>query len=163
MKHPSIREQVERCIEELRRGELTEEGLQGVLDSIDRRRERRGRKRRQDLLYLHTRSTSIDYPVLGMRILENGVLWDGPRDPDEWPYKTVVEAVNDGWRSRRCNDAMMSLGRSSNGRNSRRNSTSVSPNALSATAGLSSIRRACSEFGSTHQARRASSSVSPGA
>ena len=98
MKNASIREQVERCIEEFRRGELTEEGLQGVLDSIDRRRERRGPKRRQDLLYLHTRSTSIDYPVLGMRILENGVLWDGPRDPDEWPYKTVVEAVNDGWR-----------------------------------------------------------------
>lgn len=98
MKLPSIREQVERCIEEFRRGELTEEGLQGVLDSIDWRRERRGRKRRQDLLYLHTRSTSIDYPVLGMRILENGVLSDGPRDPEEWPYKTVLEAVNDGWR-----------------------------------------------------------------
>ena len=98
MKNASIREQVERCIEEFRRGELTEEGLQGVLDSIDRRRERRGRKRRQDLLYLHTRSTSIDYPVLGMRILENGKLSDGPRDPDDWPYKTVVEAVNDGWR-----------------------------------------------------------------
>ena len=98
MKNASIREQVERCIEEFRRGELSEEGLQGVLDSIDRRRERRGRKRRQDLLYLHTRSTSIDYPVLGMRILENGKLSDGPRDPDEWPYKTVVEAVNDGWR-----------------------------------------------------------------
>ena len=98
MKKPSIREQVERCIEELRRGELTEEGLQGVLDSIDRRRGRRGRKRRQDLLYLQTRSTSIDYPVLGMKILENGVLWDGPRDPEEWPYKTVLEAVNAGWR-----------------------------------------------------------------
>lgn len=98
MKNATIREQVERCIEELRRGELTEEGLQGVLDSIDRRREGRGRKRRQDLLYLQTRSTSIDYPVLGMRILENGVLSDGPRDPDEWPYKTVLEAVNDGWR-----------------------------------------------------------------
>ena len=98
MKNASIREQVERCIEEFRRGELTEKDLQSVLDSIDRRRERSGRKRRQDLLYLHTRSTSIDYPVLGMRILENGVLWDGPRDPDEWPYKTVVEAVNDGWR-----------------------------------------------------------------
>ena len=98
MKNASIREQVERCIEEFRRGELTEEDLQGVLDSIDRRREGWGRRRRQDLLYLHTRSTSIDYPVLGMRILENGVLWDGPRDPDEWPYKTVLEAVNDGWR-----------------------------------------------------------------
>ena len=67
MKNASIREQVERCIEELRRGELTEEGLRGVLDSIDRRRGRRTRKRRQDLLYLQTRSTSIDYPVLGMR------------------------------------------------------------------------------------------------
>ena len=98
MKLPSIREQVERCIEEFRRGELTEEGLQAVLDSIDMRRERRGRRRRQDLLYLHTRSTSIDYPVLGMRILENGILSDGPRDPEEWPYKTVLEAVNDGWR-----------------------------------------------------------------
>ena len=98
MKNASIREQVERCIEELRRGELTEEGLQGVLDSIDRRREQKGRKRRQDLLYLQTRSTSIDYPVLGMRILENGVLSDGPRDPEDWPYKTVLEAVNDGWR-----------------------------------------------------------------
>ena len=54
MKLPSIREQVERCIEEFRRGELTEEGLQAVLDSIDMRRERRGRRRRQDLLYLHT-------------------------------------------------------------------------------------------------------------
>ena len=21
-----------------------------------------------------------------------------PRDPEEWPYKTVLEAVNDGWR-----------------------------------------------------------------
>ena len=98
MKNSSIREQVERCIEELRRGELTEEGLQGVLDSIDRRRARRGRRRRQDLLYVQTRSTSIDYPILGMRIVENGKLSDGPRDPDEWPYKTVLEAVNDGWR-----------------------------------------------------------------
>ena len=98
MKNASIREQVERCIEELRRGELTEEGLQGVLDSIDRRRARRGRRRRQDLLYVQTRSTSIDYPILGMRIVENGKLSDGPRDQDEWPYKTVLEAVNDGWR-----------------------------------------------------------------
>ena len=98
MNNASIREQLERCIEELRQGELTEDGLQGVLDSIDRRREHKGRKRRQDILYLQTRSTSIDYPVLGMRILENGKLSDGPRDPDEWPYKTVLEAVNDGWR-----------------------------------------------------------------
>lgn len=98
MESPTIREQIERCIEEFRRGSLTEDDLRRLLDSIGRRREQKGRKRRQDLLYLQTRSTSIDYPVLGMRILENGKLSDGPRDPDEWPYKTVLEAVNDGWR-----------------------------------------------------------------
>ena len=93
MKNATIREQVERCIEEFRNGNLTGNDLRGLLDSINRHG-----KRRQDLLYLQTRSTSIDYPVLGMRILENGKLSDGPRDPDEWPYKTVLEAVNDGWR-----------------------------------------------------------------
>ena len=89
----TIREQIERCIEAFRRGRLTEDDLRGLLDSVGRHG-----KRRQDLLYLQTRSTSIDYPVLGMRILEDGVLSDGPRDPEEWPYKTVLEAVNDGWR-----------------------------------------------------------------
>ena len=76
MKNATIREQVERCIKEFRNGSLTEDDLRGLLDSINRHG-----KRRQDLLYLQTRSTSIDYPVLGMRILENGVLSDGPRDP----------------------------------------------------------------------------------
>ena len=23
---------------------------------------------------------------------------DGPADPEEWPYRTVVEAIRDGWR-----------------------------------------------------------------
>ncbi len=98
MGEQSISEQLERCIEEHRRGSLTENDLQCVLDSLERRRARRGHNFRQDILYLQTRSTSIDYPVLGMKIFENGVLWDGPRDPEDWPYKTVIEAVNDGWR-----------------------------------------------------------------
>ena len=87
---------VQRCIERLRDGDLTEDDLRGVLDALERRRGKRSR--RQDILYLQTRSTSIDYPVLGMKILENGVLSDGPRDPDQWPYATVLDAVNDGWR-----------------------------------------------------------------
>ena len=94
MSKASIREQLERCIEELRQGDLTEDGLQSVLDSLGQG----NGAYRQDILYLQTRSTSIDYPVLGMKILENGKLWDGPRDPEDWPYKTVLEAVNDGWR-----------------------------------------------------------------
>ena len=33
-----------------------------------------------------------------MRIVENGEMWDGPEDPEDWPYKTVLDAVRDGWR-----------------------------------------------------------------
>ena len=33
-----------------------------------------------------------------MRILQNGKLSDGPRNPEEWPYKTVLDAILDGWR-----------------------------------------------------------------
>lgn len=51
----------------------------------------------QNLLYLQCRSTSIHSKVLGMSILENGVLSDGPDDPEQWPYKTVLDAIKDGW------------------------------------------------------------------
>ena len=53
---------------------------------------------RQDLLYLQADKNSITAPVVGTKILEDGVLTDGPEDPDEWPYKTVLDAVKDGWR-----------------------------------------------------------------
>lgn len=99
MRNQSIRKQVEHCIGQLRRGSLTEDDLQAILDDADRPREdMRAPAFRQDLLYLQTRSTAIDYPVLGMKILEDGNLSDGPRDPEEWPYKTVLDAVQDGWR-----------------------------------------------------------------
>lgn len=99
MHNQSIRKQVEHCIGQLRRGSLTEDDLQAILDDADQPREdMRAPAFRQDLLYLQTRSTAIDYPVLGMKILEDGNLSDGPRDPEEWPYKTVLDAVQDGWR-----------------------------------------------------------------
>lgn len=99
MRNQSIRKQVEHCIGQLRRGSLTEDDLQAILDDADQPREdARAPAFRQDLLYLQTRSTAIDYPVLGMKILEDGNLSDGPRDPEEWPYKTVLDAVQDGWR-----------------------------------------------------------------
>lgn len=99
MHNRSIRKQVEHCIQQLRRGRLTEDDLQAVLDDAEQARDgMHAPAFRQDLLYLQTRSTAIDYPVLGMKILEDGVLSDGPRDPEEWPYKTVLDAVRDGWR-----------------------------------------------------------------
>lgn len=99
MRNQSIRKQVEHCIGQLRRGSLTEDDLQAILDDADQPCEDMCAPAfRQDLLYLQTRSTAIDYPVLGMKILEDGNLSDGPRDPEEWPYKTVLDAVQDGWR-----------------------------------------------------------------
>ena len=42
--------------------------------------------------------TSLTSEILGMRIIEAGVISDGPADPKDWPYQTVLEAINDGWR-----------------------------------------------------------------
>ena len=33
-----------------------------------------------------------------MRIVTNGIISDGPENPDDWPYQSVLEAVRDGWR-----------------------------------------------------------------
>ena len=55
-------------------------------------------KTRQNILYLQCGTTSITSKAIGMAIVDNGVLSDGPIDPKDWPYKTVLEAINDGWR-----------------------------------------------------------------
>jgi len=30
--------------------------------------------------------------------MEDGKIHEAPEDPGEWPYNTVIDAVNDGWR-----------------------------------------------------------------
>ena len=52
----------------------------------------------QDLLYLQTKGTSLDSAVLGMTLVQDGQISDGPEDPDDWPYQSVLEAIRDGWR-----------------------------------------------------------------
>ena len=52
----------------------------------------------QDILYLHTRVNSLTSDILAMRIVTNGIISDGPENPDDWPYQSVLEAVRDGWR-----------------------------------------------------------------
>ena len=89
----SIRLQVERCIDELGQGRLTEQGLHRVTEVLDR-----AKPRLQQLLYLQADASSLGSSVVGMRIVENGEMSDGPSDPDDWPYQTVLDAVRDGWR-----------------------------------------------------------------
>ena len=88
----TIENQVERCIDELRQGVLTERGLRRIAEVAGESRPA------QDILYLHTRVNSPTSDVLAMRIVENGEISDGPEDPDAWPYQSVLEAVRDGWR-----------------------------------------------------------------
>ena len=86
-----IEEQVERCIQELGAGTLTASSLRRIADL-------NGEPTVQDILYLQATTTSPTSEVVGMRIIENGEISDGPHDPDDWPYQTVLEAVRDGWR-----------------------------------------------------------------
>ena len=88
----TIEHQVERCIDELKRGTLTEKGLRRIAEVAGQVRPV------QDILYLHTTVNSLNSDVLAMRIVDNGEISDGPEDPDDWPYQSVLEAIRDGWR-----------------------------------------------------------------
>ena len=89
----TIRQQLEQCIAELRQGTLTEQSLRRILDHVDG-----SAAERQDLLYLQAGSTSLNADVIGMRIVQDGEVSDGPADPDAWPYQPVIDAIRDGWR-----------------------------------------------------------------
>jgi len=52
----------------------------------------------QDLLYLQAMKNSILANVISMRVLQNGEFSDGPENPEDWPYETVLDAIKDGWK-----------------------------------------------------------------
>jgi hypothetical protein len=89
--HNSIRERVERCLEELSHGGVKETSLRAVLDALDE-------PPRQQLLFLRVGGLTISAEVVGMLMLEDGEIDEGPLDPEEWPYKSVIEAIQAGWR-----------------------------------------------------------------
>jgi hypothetical protein len=89
----SIKQQIEACIVRLRHGELTEQDLRQVIEAIDS-----PPPRCQDLLYLQAGSTSVASGVLGMALVQNGRMVELPDDPNDWPYKTPLDAIRDGWR-----------------------------------------------------------------
>ena len=80
------------CITGLRNGTLTEAHLQNAVDTL------RAGASMQSLLYLQTATSSVTSKVIGMTMLLDGVIDEGPSDYADWPYKTVVEAIADGWR-----------------------------------------------------------------
>ena len=91
------KQQIQGWLDKLRAGTLVEADLQQVLDRLDGTSDDDSPKQ-QRLLYLNTGNTGVDSQVLGMALVENGEILEGPDDVDEWPYNSVLEAMDDGWR-----------------------------------------------------------------
>ena len=91
------KQQIQEWLDKLRTGTLVEADLQQALDRLDGTSDDAS-PRQQRLLYLNTGNTGVDSQVLGMALVENGEILEGPDDVDEWPYNSVLEAMDDGWR-----------------------------------------------------------------
>ena len=91
------KQQIQSWLDKLRAGTLVEADLQQALDRLDGILDDDS-PRRQRLLYLNTGNTGVDSQVLGMALVENGEILEGPDDVDQWPYNSVLEAMDDGWR-----------------------------------------------------------------
>jgi len=90
----TLRGELEDCIGRLERGELTVQHLRQLADGIDQGRPRN----RQDIMYMQTLFSSVTSKVNGMALIENGQVVHCPEDPEDWPYESVLDAINDGWR-----------------------------------------------------------------
>jgi hypothetical protein len=86
----NIVHQLEQCIERLRHNQLTENHLHAVIQQIT--------AGHQDLLYLQAQNSGVTASVLGISLVQNGTVMELPDNPDDWPYKTVAQAIQDGWR-----------------------------------------------------------------
>ena len=87
-----VKNEIAHCIDSLRDGRLTEQDLLRVSEVAGKT------QLRQDVLWLQAENSSPVSEVVGMRIIEDGEISDGPADPNDWPYKTVLDAIRDGWR-----------------------------------------------------------------
>ena len=84
---------IQDCLEQFKDGALTEEKLRNTLEQLAR-----GESRRQDLLYLQTQGSSLAAPVHGMALVRDGEILEGPPEVEDWPYRSPLEAIRDGWR-----------------------------------------------------------------
>jgi hypothetical protein len=86
---------LEDCVAALQRGELTESRLRSAFASAAGAG---GSQPKQELLYLQCYNTSPDSQAIGMMMVRDGQLDQGPADASQWPYQNVLAALADGWR-----------------------------------------------------------------
>ena len=89
----AIAAKLDLALAELRAGTLQESTLAAIRDEVAA-----AGPATQELLYLQAAGTDLNSEVIGMRTVLAGEQSDGPDDPDDWPYQTVLEAIRDGWR-----------------------------------------------------------------
>ena len=86
---------VARAQTKLQNGGLDAADLDELLQAV-----RTGRILRQRLLYLHAATPGIRSQVIGMALHEPtpGSVTQIEAEPQAWPYKTVHDAILDGWQ-----------------------------------------------------------------
>lgn len=82
--------QIRHWLDKLHEGTLVAADLEAALEN--------SASHRQQLLYLQAASTGVESEVLGMALVADGQVHEGPEDPADWPYQTVLAAIADGWR-----------------------------------------------------------------
>ncbi|MCC7265476.1 MAG: hypothetical protein IT369_23470 [Candidatus Latescibacteria bacterium] len=85
--------QAAHCLDAFRNQRLSETDLThlGALISS-------AQPRCQSLLYLQVRNTNPGSQVVGMSQFSGGRMLEPPADPADWPYQSVLAAIEDGWR-----------------------------------------------------------------
>ena len=73
------KQQIQGWLDKLRAGTLVEADLQQALDRLNDGTLDGDSPKRQRLLYLNTGNTGVDSQVLGMALVENGEILEGPR------------------------------------------------------------------------------------
>ncbi|MDP6116649.1 MAG: phytanoyl-CoA dioxygenase family protein [Planctomycetota bacterium] len=53
---------------------------------------------RQDILYIQAASSSLSSGALGISMVVDGKRQEISANPEEWPYRSALDAINDGWR-----------------------------------------------------------------
>ncbi|MBI4531398.1 MAG: hypothetical protein HY709_07725 [Candidatus Latescibacteria bacterium] len=90
-----LKEQLERCVARFRAGTLTAADLQEALNTVGATT---GKPLRQSLLYIHAPTSHPYSNVIGMSIFEEGKDPEGVDENGNFLYKSMKEALEDGWR-----------------------------------------------------------------
>ena len=80
-------------------GELTREDIDEAITLVENAETKHGRGNgRQGLLYLQALTTNPHSAVVGISIYEDGADSDGLDENGEFRYRSIKEALDDGWR-----------------------------------------------------------------